>query len=86
MLRPLKMAPHHDPYDEKIRFGNCLYSASTASLEFKEIADFLKNNPSEIVIIDLNGWWEYTSPDYAPDFYPKLDSILDYRLLSNFCS
>ena len=44
-------------YDPKIYLGNCLYSASTASQEFEEIAKFLTKNPTEIVIIDLNGDW-----------------------------
>ena len=73
-------------YDPKIYLGNCLYSASTASQEFEEIAKFLTKNPTEIVIIDLNGDWLHTfdsdnNPDF--DFYLKLDQLLDYWFLSH---
>ena len=81
-----------DSEDTQIYLGSCLYSASTAAHEFGEIAKFLKNSPSEIVIIDLNGDWlhtfdlntqnfkrDYENTDY--DFYAALDNLLDYRYL-----
>ena len=54
------MDKHLDPDDTKIYIGFGLYSASTASHEFEQIAKFLRKNPSEIVIIDLNGDWLHT--------------------------
>ena len=84
------MAAYLDPDDSQIYIGSCLYSASTAAHEFDEIAKFLTKNPSEIVIIDLNGDWLHTvdypdphfvaNPDY--DFYIALDSLLDHRFLT----
>ena len=41
---------------EEIMNGHNLY-AKTFPEEFEEIKKFLENNPSEIVIIDLNGDW-----------------------------
>ena len=45
-------------YDEieEIRNGHNLY-AKTFPEEFEEIRKFVEKNPSEIVIIDLNGDW-----------------------------
>ena len=50
--RPKKNVHEND----EIRNGNTLYASKT-SFEFGIIANFLKQNPTEIVIIDLNGDW-----------------------------
>ena len=89
------MAHYLDPDDQTIYLGSVLYSASTAAHEFEEIAKFLTKNPTEIVIIDLNGDWLHTietnpfnfkvnseKPDY--DFYIALDNLLDHRFLMVF--
>ena len=70
-----------DSEDTQIYLGSCLYSASTAAHEFGEIAKFLKNSPSEIVIIDLNGDWLHTASN---TFYIALDTLLNNRFFITF--
>ena len=58
-LRPKRYGD--DALSHENRNGNNLY-AKTFPEEFGEIKQFLEKNPSEIVIIDLNGdWFEFKS-------------------------
>ena len=76
------MSEYYDPNDDDIYIGSCLYSSSTAAQEFEAIAKFLTKNPSEIVILDLNGDWLHTTGDN--DFFIKLDSLIKNRFLMTF--
>ena len=70
MLRPKNNVHNRG----EILNGNNLY-ARKVSEEFEEIRRFLDRNPSEIVIIDLNGDWF----EMDDSLYYDLDEQINYR-------
>ena len=60
----------------EIRNGHTLYASKT-SLEFEQIASFVKDNPTEVVIIDLNGNW--FGMDEDKNFHDKLEEELNQK-------
>ena len=70
MLRPKKNVRNSG----EILNGNNLY-AKQVSEEFEDIRRFLDRNPSEIVIIDLNGDWF----EMDDNLYYGLDEEINYR-------
>ena len=60
----------------EIRNGNTLYASKT-SFEFEQIASFVRDNPTEVVIIDLNGNWFGMNED--KDYHNTLQDELNEK-------